>query len=56
MFSKSGWSILLQAVFGASRSESHAYFPGRGATLETGKYDPQPPHQASRRDAITSRP
>ena len=27
----------------------------RGATLETGGSDPGPPHQASRRDAITSR-
>jgi hypothetical protein len=28
----------------------------RGATLETGGSDPAPPHQASRRDAIPSRP
>ena len=28
----------------------------RGATLETGGSDPGPPHQASRRDAMTSRP
>jgi hypothetical protein len=28
----------------------------RGATLETGGSDPEPPHQASRRDANTSRP
>jgi len=28
----------------------------RGAMLETGDCDPGPPHQASRRDAITSRP
>jgi len=28
----------------------------RGATFETGEYDPRPPHHASRRDAISSRP
>ena len=28
----------------------------RAATLETGDYDPEPLHQASRRDAMTSRP
>ena len=31
--SKSSWSILLRTVSGASRSDAHAYPPGRGAVI-----------------------